>query len=175
MFIVSDELSEYISQITLDFTEYTRGVRRLFNIEETRQKKIKLKILLLIKLYKGMKLSGKEKEILSKHIFQYDYKTDLSRCIYQIAYEISERVSEKTKNIQKKNWCKYSMYTNSIYRKYLNALEKYKNSLLNAMCFNREIILIDPSNNETIYPVMDFDSNCFMGKKNNFIKRRTLN
>ena len=179
--MISDELNEYIIEITMNFIENAHGIRKIVNAENNRQKLIKEEVIALVKLYKGMELSVKEEELLKDHPMQYDYMTDLKRCIYQVTYEVSDKTGEKILNIQRDNLYKFDGKTYGIYHEYLQVLEGYKNSLLHAMCFNHELVLINPDKNEIIRPDMDFNSNCFIQEKRDYPKRlflknkRTLN
>lgn len=175
MLKMSDEFNQYISEVSLDFSKYTHNLVRLSLAEESRKKNIRLELMLLLKLYKGMELSDREKEILNKHLFQFDYKTDLNRCICQIVYEVSDRTYSKVDKIKDDNAFLFDNNIAAIYREYLNELKKYMDSLLHAICFNHRIILKNPVNNQEVCPVMDFDSEILIETKNIFLKKKTLN
>ena len=172
--MITEEFNKYISEVVMDFTSHTHGIRKIVRAENDRQKQIRLEIILLVRLYKGLELSEKEKEILSRHPFQYDYKTDLNRCIYQIAYEITDKTSGKINVIKMGGAYKFDGKTYGIYREYLAVLKKYTNSLLHAMCANHQLVLVDLDKHEGIRPVMGFDSECFVNDKEICKKRLSL-
>ena len=175
MLKMSDEFNEYIAQVSMDFSKYTHNLVGLSLAEESRKKNIRLELMLLLKLYKGMELTDREKEILNKHLFQFDYKTDLNRCICQIVYEVSDRTYSKVDKIKNDNALLFDRNIMAIYREYLNVLKQYMNSLLHAICFNHQIILKNPINNQEICPVIDFDSEILIEKKKIFVKKKTFN
>ncbi len=172
--MISEELNEYISEVIMDFMEHTHGIRKIVKAENDRQKQIRLEIILLVKLYKGIELSKKEKEILSTHPIQYDYKTDLNRCIYQVTYETTDKIMSRVDTIKRENAFEFDGKTYGIYREYLAALKGYTDNLLHAMCFNHQLVLVNPDKHEVVRPIMDFDSECFIKDNGIYTKRLSL-
>ena len=177
MLKISDEFNEYISQVSLDFMKYTHNFVRLVIAEASRQKNIRLELIILMKLYKEMELIDREKEILDKHLLQYDYKTDLSRCVCQVVYEISDKTWMRIDNHKNEDGILMEKNVMAVYREYLKVLKQHTDSLLHAMCFNHEIILTNPVNDCEVRPIMNFDSDCLIQNNKLFVKKRkkTLN
>ena len=172
MLKLSNEFSEYISQVSLNFMSYTHNFVKLAVAEANRQKKIRLDLILLLRLYKEMELTDREKEIIDNHLLQYDYKTDLRRCVYQIVYQISDQASVLVNSMITDNGHKMNRSVLFVYRKYLKVLKQYTDSLLHAMCYNHQLILTNPVDNIKISPTMDFDSDCLIEKNILFVKKR---
>ena len=172
MLKVSNEFNQYISQISLDFMKYTHNMVVLAINEGSRQKNIRLELILLLKLYKGIELTDREKEILLKHPFQFDYRADLDRCIYQVVYEISDKTSTKVRGVIEDKPLLFDGDMAGMYFDYLNILKKYTDSLLHAICFNHQVILTNPVNNEIVQPKMNFDDECLVSQSTIFTKKR---
>lgn len=166
MLELSEEFNQYISQIAMDFTSQIHNSKKLVSIENNRQKDIKESLILLIKYCNDIPLNDNEQNKLSEHCLQFDYRTDIGRCICQVAYEENDKTMDIVRLLLKDILCYGGASHYYKYFNYLNVLEKYGNDLLHAMCYNHSVVLTDPNTGEKIFPQFDFCYECFEHKEN---------
>ena len=97
----TNNFEEYISKVTQNFKKQTNNMYVYLTLEQNRIDSIRYGIIALVKLYKGIELSDLEKEFLNLYPTKFNYQQEITKCIAEIAYNISYETYEKAQNILK--------------------------------------------------------------------------
>jgi len=95
----TDSFEEYISIITSNFKEQTNNLYVYLSLEDKRIHNIRFGIIALVKLYKNIPLTDIEEAFINSHMVNYDYHKEITKCILEMAYNISNDTYERANNV----------------------------------------------------------------------------
>ena len=171
----SAELESYILSVTLDFLDYDiYGYCK--KMELKRQETTRAAIISVLKLYKNIKLTEKEQELMENYPLKNDVHKELESCIAYVAFNIGQDIRKKVNDMRYN--LKYMSYsvreltdkngvtidlcqTADDYYKYVEVLDEYTKSLVHAYVYKHEIQIITPQR-VNIHPIMNYDNECFI-------------
>lgn len=95
----TDSFEEYISMITSNFKKETNNLYVYLSLEDKRIYNIRFGIITLVKLHNNIPLTDIEEMFINSHLINYDYHKEITKCIVEMAYNISSDTYKRADNV----------------------------------------------------------------------------